>query len=214
MGLSENQWISEHQNLLITGPTGVCKSYFACALVHRSCRDGRAVLYQRFPRLLHDLEVSHHDCRFKKLMAALLRTDPLVLDDFGSVLITAEGLRDLLDILEDRYNRRSRVVTSQVPVSLWHETLENPTMADAILDRLIHKAYKIEMKGESMKKIRSSVDKPRTLWHSNATQCQAIAGGFFYSFKKVKVYFNGKHEDMLHSFAIIDIYKSNWMRRK
>ncbi len=96
-------------------------------------------------------------------MAALLRTDLLVLDDFGIVPVTAEGLRDLLEILEDRYDRRSTIVTSQVPVPRWHETLGDPTMADAILDRLVHNAHKIELKGESMRKIRSSVDKPKTL---------------------------------------------------
>lgn len=163
MGLSENQWIADHQNLLITGPTGAGKSYLACALGHKACRDGHVVLYQRLPRLLHDLAVSRHDGRYKKLMAAFLRTDLLVLDDFGIVPVTAEGLRDLLEILEDRYDRRSTIVTSQVPVSRWHETLGDPTIADAILDRLVHNAHKIELKGESMRKIRSSVDKPKTL---------------------------------------------------
>ncbi len=96
-------------------------------------------------------------------MAALLRTELLVLDDFGITPVATEGLRDLLEMLEDRYDRRSTIVTSQVPVSRWHETLGDPTMADAILDRLVHNAHKIELKGESMRKIRSSVDKPKTL---------------------------------------------------
>jgi DNA replication protein DnaC len=158
MSLSANQWISDHQNLLITGPTGVGKSYLACALGHKACRDGHMVLYQRLPRILHDLAIARHDGRYKKLMAALLRTDLLILDDFGIVPVTQEGLRDMLEILEDRYDRRSTLVTSQVPVKRWHETLADPTMADAILDRLVHNAHKIELKGESMRKIRA-VDK-------------------------------------------------------
>lgn len=158
MSLSKNQWISDHQNLLITGPTGVGKSYLACALGHKACRDGHMVLYQRLPRILHELTIARHDGRYKKLMTALLRTDLLVLDDFGIVPVTQEGLRDMLEILEDRYDRRSTLVTSQVPVKRWHEALADPTMADAILDRLVHNAHKIELKGESMRKIRA-VDK-------------------------------------------------------
>ena len=158
MSLSANQWIGDHQNLLITGPTGVGKSYLACALGHTACRDGHMVLYQRLPRILHDLAIARHDGRYKKLMAALLRTDLLILDDFGIVPVTQEGLRDMLEILEDRYDRRSTIVTSQVPVKRWHEALADPTMADAILDRLVHNAHKIELKGESMRKIRA-VDK-------------------------------------------------------
>jgi DNA replication protein DnaC len=161
MSLSANQWINDHQNLLITGPTGVGKSYLACALGHKACRDGHMVLYQRLPRILHDLAIARHDGRYKKLMAALLRTDLLVLDDFGIVPVTQEGLRDMLEILEDRYDRRSTLVTSQVPVKRWHEALADPTMADAILDRLVHNAHKIELKGESMRKIRA-VDKHKT----------------------------------------------------
>ncbi len=160
MSLSANQWISDHQNLLITGPTGVGKSYLACALGHKACRDGHMVLYQRLPRILHDLAIARHDGRYKKLMAALLRTDLLILDDFGIVPVTQEGLRDMLEILEDRYDRRSTLVTSQVPVKRWHETLADPTMADAILDRLVHNAHTIELKGESMRKIRA-VDKKK-----------------------------------------------------
>jgi len=158
MSLSANQWIRDHQNLLITGPTGVGKSYLACALGHKACRDGHMVLYLRLPRILHDLTIARHDGRYKKLMAALLRTDLLILDDFGIVPVTQEGLRDMLEILEDRYDRRSTLVTSQVPVKRWHEALADPTMADAILDRLVHNAHKIELKGESMRKIRA-VDK-------------------------------------------------------
>jgi DNA replication protein DnaC len=161
MSLATNHWVNDRQNLLITGPTGVGKSYLACALSHKACRDGHTALYQRLPRLLHDLTISRDDGRHRKLMAALLRTDILILDDFGLVPTTKEGLRDMLEILEDRYDRRSTIVTSQLPVASWHESMGDPTMADAILDRLVHNAHKIELKGESMRKIRSAVDKPK-----------------------------------------------------
>jgi len=159
LSLSSNQWITEHHNLLIIGPTGVGKSYLACALSNKACRDGHHVVYQRLPRLLEDLALSHHDGRYRKLMKSLLRADLLVLDDFGLAPLTAEQQRDLLEIIEDRYDRRSTLVTSQLPVKHWNDILADPTLADAIMDRLVHNGYKIELKGESMRKSKSKINR-------------------------------------------------------
>jgi DNA replication protein DnaC len=159
LSLASNQWIIEHHNLLIIGPTGVGKSYLACALSHKACRDGHLVLYQRLPRLLEDLALSHHDGRYRKLMKSLLKADLLVLDDFGLAPLTTEQQRDLLEIIEDRYDRRSTLITTQLPVKHWHDILADPTLADAIMDRLVHNAYKIELKGESMRKSKSKINR-------------------------------------------------------
>jgi DNA replication protein DnaC len=159
LSLASNQWITEHHNLLIIGPTGVGKSYLACALSHKACRDGHGVLYQRLPRLLEELALSHHDGRYRKLMKSLLKADLLILDDFGLAPLTTEQQRDLLEIIEDRYDQRSTLVTSQLSVKHWHDILAEPTLADAILDRLVHNAYKIELKGESMRKSRSKINR-------------------------------------------------------
>jgi len=159
LSLASNQWIVEHHNLLIIGPTGAGKSYLACALSHKACRDGHLVMYQRLPRLLEDLALSHHDGRYRKLMKSLLKADLLVLDDFGLGPLSSEQQRDLLEIVEDRYDRRSTLITTQLAVKHWHDILTDPTLADAIMDRLIHNAYKIELKGgeDSMRKIKSKI---------------------------------------------------------
>lgn len=151
-------WITRGINVLICGPTGVGKSYLACALAHKACLQGYSALYLRLPRLFEELRLAKADGRYGKLMLAYAKTDLLVLDDLGLAPMADPQRRDLLELLEDRYGKRSTIVTSQLPVSAWHEAIGDPTFADAILDRLIHNAHKIELKGDSMRKHAISLD--------------------------------------------------------
>ena len=146
------QWIGEHLNVLITGPTGVGKTWIACALANKACREGYTARYLRLPRLLQELGIARADGRYPKLLAELARTDLLLLDDWGLTPLNDEQRRDLLEILDDRFNARSTLVTSQLPIAHWHEYLADPTLADAILDRLVHCAYKLDLSGESLRK--------------------------------------------------------------
>ncbi|MEY3106358.1 MAG: hypothetical protein RIT35_524 [Pseudomonadota bacterium] len=151
-GFHDCQWIKKNLNILISGPTGVGKSWIACALAQKACREGYTALYQRVPRLFHELVLAKGDGSLNKLFNRLSKVDVLILDDWGLSKLTAEQRRDLLEILEDRHGSRSTIVTSQLPIDQWHDNIGDSTMADAIMDRLVHNAYKINLKGESLRK--------------------------------------------------------------
>ena len=150
--LLAGDWVRARQNVLVTGPTGVGKTYLACALANAACRQGHTALYQRLPRLFEELALARADGRYLKLVTALAKVEVLVLDDWGLALLDDERRRDLLEILDERYRTRSTVVASQLPVAHWHEALGHPTLADAILDRLVHHAHPLALTGESSRK--------------------------------------------------------------
>jgi len=152
--LAQGDWIKAHDNLALIGPTGVGKSWLASALGHNACRDNRSVLYHRVPKLFEELALARGDGRHPRILRNLGRADLLILDDWGLEPLDAGARHDLLEILEERYGRRSTVITSQLPVDRWHEVVNDPTYADAIMDRLVHNAHRIELTGESMRRTR------------------------------------------------------------
>ena len=152
-------WIAERRNLLVTGASGLGKSWLACALGHKACRENISVLYTRVPRLLADLAIAHGDARYARLLRSLARIKLLILDDWGPEALTSGQARDMLEIVEDRYDNGSLIITSQVPIDRWHDLIGVPTLADAILDRVVHNAYRIELAGESLRKPHSSPEK-------------------------------------------------------
>ncbi len=150
--LGSGDWIRSQHNLLITGPTGGGKTWLACAFGNQACRQGLSVIYLRVPRLFEELKVAHGDGSFGKRLAQFAKTDLLILDDLGLTPMGQSERSDLLEILDDRVNTRSTVITSQLPVDHWHAYLNDPTLADAILDRIIHGSHRIVLKGDSMRK--------------------------------------------------------------
>jgi DNA replication protein DnaC len=157
--LASCEWVKKHHNIIITGPTGVGKTYIACAFSQKACREGYTAIYRRAPRLMQELIVARADGSYIKLLTKFAKTDVLVLDDWGLMPIGDVERRDLLEVLEDRHNIRSTVVASQLPVKTWHKYLGEPMTADAILDRLVHNAYKINLKGVSLRKTKTSLTK-------------------------------------------------------
>lgn len=165
-GISQSQittlvtcdWIRRKQNLLITGPCGTGKSWLSCAFGHAACLRGYNVRYWRISRLLHTLTIGHGDGSYSKQLRQLAKVDLLILDDWGLEAISQRQRNDLLEIMDDRHNQSSTIVASQLPVSSWHDSIGDATLADAILDRLTHNAHRINLKGESMRKTKGKLD--------------------------------------------------------
>jgi DNA replication protein DnaC len=155
LSLGRCDWVRERQNLLLTGPTGVGKSYLACAFAERACRSGFSALYLRAPRLYQELAVARGDGSYGRLLARLTRTQLLIIDDWGLAPLKDQERRDLLEVVEDRYERASTLITSQLPVKSWHEVIGDATLADAICDRLVHCAHSIELKGPSLRETKA-----------------------------------------------------------
>lgn len=155
--LSRLQWVNQHLNVFITGKTGCGKTYLACAFSHRACLSGFSARYYRLPRLWNEFKIAKADGSYPHLLSQIAKLDLIILDDWGLVQPDSEQRRDLLEILDDRYQKRSTIITSQLPVTHWHEHLNDATLADAILDRLVHNSIRIELKGESMRKNKKSL---------------------------------------------------------
>jgi transposase/DNA replication protein DnaC len=161
MALIQNTWIRQGHNLLITGATGTGKTWLGCALGHQACRQGLCVRYLRLPRLFEELRIRHGDGSFGRYLTTLAKVDLLILDDWGLAPMNAEDVRDLLEIIDDRVNQRATLITSQLPVNHWHEYLGEPTVADAVLDRLLQSAHRLELKGDSLRRHSDGRDTPK-----------------------------------------------------
>lgn len=157
--LSSCRWVEEHQAILITGPTGTGKTYVACALAQQACRKGFRAVYRRSSRLFDELRLAHADGSYVRVLTRLARIDVLVIDDFAIAPVNDEERRHLLELLEDRYGTRSTIVTSQLAPADWHDYLADPTLADAICDRIVHHAHRLVLKGPSRRKEKPTAEK-------------------------------------------------------
>jgi DNA replication protein DnaC len=152
---ADSRWVRQHHNVFLLGPAGIGKSYLACALAQKACRDGFTALYTRAPQLFRELAVAHADGSLPRRLLRLARIDVLIVDDWAMARLNEVERRDFLEVCDDRYQRRSTILTSQLPVAKWHAQIGDPTIADSILDRLVHEAHRIELQGESMRKKRA-----------------------------------------------------------
>ena len=150
--LASSEWVRQKLNLVLTGPTGIGKTWIGCALAHKACRDGFTVLHKKTSELFRDLALAHADGSIGRMFLRLAQIDVLLLDDFAMSPLKDSERRDFLEVCDDRYQRRSVILTSQMPVAHWHEQIGDPTIADSILDRLLHNAYRVELNGDSMRK--------------------------------------------------------------
>ena len=175
--LATCRWIADHRSLLVTGPCGVGKSWLSCALAQKACRDRYSVHYARVPRLFAELQLAHGDGSFARLFRTLTKADLLILDDWAPDRLSANQRRDLMEIVEERYGRGSMLITSQLPVDTWHDVIGEPTFADAILDRLVHNAYRLALDGPSMRKPEAGETAPALLDADTAGTIQKPAKG-------------------------------------
>lgn len=157
--LSSCEWIRDHHNVIIAGKTGVGKTFIACALAQKACRDGYTAMYRRVPRFFDEIALSRADGSFGKRLLKFAKTDVLILDDWGLSPLSGVQRRDLLEVLDDRTGRRSTIIATQLPVADWHKLIGEPTVADAIMDRVVHSAHRLTLKGPSMRKKRSTLTK-------------------------------------------------------